>query len=76
MAKTKKIRKLIKAANMEKPHAMYELGLRYELGRGVRCDMAEAVYWIDEAARVGYAPAIEWMQDYRFDDDAQTQAYS
>lgn len=76
MAKTKKVRRLIKSAGRENVRAMYELGLLYELGRGVRQDMAEAVYWIDEAASLGFAPAIEWMRDYSFDDDAQTQAYS
>ena len=74
MRKTKKLRSLIKQAKMGKPYAMYELGIRYQLGRGRTQDLNEAANWISCAAQAGYAPAIEWMKDYYFDDDACVQA--
>ena len=74
MGKTKKIRKLIKAAKMGKPYAMYQLGICYQLGRERPPDMNKAAAWIADAAEVGYTPAIEWMKDYSFDDNASVQA--
>ena len=74
MGKTKKMRKLIKAAKMGKPYAMYQLGLCYQLGRERSQDINEAATWIADAAEAGYAPAIEWMKDYSFDDNASVQA--
>lgn len=74
MGKTKKMRKLIKAAKMGKPYAMYQLGICYQLGRERPQNMNEAAAWIADAAEAGYAPAIEWMKDYYFDDDACVQA--
>lgn len=74
MDKTKKMRKLIKAAKMGKPYAMYRLGICYQLGRERPQDMNKAVAWIADAAEAGYAPAIEWMKDYSFDDNASVQA--
>ena len=76
MKKTKKLRKLIKAAKMGKPYAMYRLGIAYQLGRYVALDMNTAFGWISEAAECGYAPAISWIEDYSFDDDAMVQAKS
>ena len=74
MSKSKKMRKLIKAAKMGKPYAMYQLGICYQLGRERVQDMNEAATWIKRAAEAGYAPAIEWMKDYSFDDNAAVQA--
>lgn len=74
MSKSKKMRKLIKAAKMGKPYAMYQLGICYQLGRERVQDMNEAAAWINRAAEAGYAPAIEWMKDYSFDDNAAVQA--
>lgn len=74
MTKSKKMRKLIKAAKMGKPYAMYQLGICYQLGRERVQDMNEAATWINRAAEAGYAPAIEWMKDYSFDDNAAVQA--
>ena len=74
MGKTKKMRKLIKAAKMGKPYAMYQLGVRYQLGRERPQNINEAAAWITDAAEAGYAPAIEWMNDYSFDDNASVQA--
>ena len=74
MSKSKKMRKLIKAAKMGKPYAMYQLGICYQLGRERVQDMNEAATWINRAAEEGYAPAIEWMKDYSFDDNAAVQA--
>ncbi len=74
MGKTKKMRKLIKAAKMGKPYAMYQLGICYQLGRERPQDMNKAAAWIADAAEAGYTPAIEWMKDYSFDDNASVQA--
>ena len=74
MSKSKKMRKLIKAAKMGKAYAMYQLGICYQLGRECVQDMNEAAAWIFEAAEAGYVPAIEWMKDYSFDDNAIAQA--
>ena len=74
MSKSKKLRILIKQAKMGKPHAMYQLGICYQLGRERVQDMNEAEFWIAASAEAGYAPAIEWMKDYYFDDDACVQA--
>ena len=76
MSKAKKFRTLIKQAKMGKPHSMYQLGICYQLGRGIKQDMSEACAWIAASAEAGYLPAIEWMKDYYFDDDACTQANS
>lgn len=74
MGKTKMTRKLIKAAKMGKPYAMYQLGICYQLGRERPQDMNKAAAWIADAAEAGYTPAIEWMKDYSFDDNASVQA--
>lgn len=74
MSKSKKMRRLIKAAKMGKPYAMYQLGICYQLGRECRQDMNEASAWITDAAEAGYASAIEWIKDYTFDDNASVQA--
>ena len=76
MSKSKKLRTLIKQAKMGKPYAMYQLGICYQLGRERVQNMNEAAFWISRAAEAGYAPAIEWMKDYYFDDDACVQANS
>ena len=74
MGKTKKLRKLIKAAKLGKPCAMYQLGICYQLGRERPKDINEAAVWVVTAAEAGYVPAIEWMKDYTFDDNAFVQA--
>ena len=74
MGKTKKMRKLIKATKMGKPYAMYQLGICCQLGRERKQDLSEAAAWIADAAEAGYAPAIEWIKDYTFDDNASVQA--
>ena len=74
MAKTKKMRRLCKAAKMGKPYAMYQLGICYQLGREREQDLSEAAALIACAAEAGYAPAIEWIKDYTFDDNAFVQA--
>lgn len=74
MSKSKKLRTLIKQAKIGKPYAMYQLGICYQLGRGRVQDMHEAVAWIAASAEAGYIPAIEWMKDYYFDDNACVQA--
>ena len=74
MRKSKKLRTLIKQAKMGKPCAMYQLGICYQLGRERPQNMNEAAAWIADAAEAGYAPAIEWIKDYTFDDNASVQA--
>ena len=76
MKKSRRLRYLIKGAKMGDPKRTYELGLLYELGLGVEEDMSYAVELISYAARSGYKPAVDWMEDYYFDDDASVQAYS
>ena len=74
MNKSKKMRRLIKAAKMGKPYAMYQLGICYQIGRERPQDLSEAAALIADAAKAGYAPAIEWIKDYTFDDNASVQA--
>ena len=74
MSKSKKLRTLIKQAKIGKPYAMYQLGICYQLGRERTQDLNEAVAWIAASAEAGYIPAIEWMKDYYFDDNACVQA--
>ena len=74
MKKSRKMRKLIKSAKMGKPYAMYQLGICSQLGEECAQDMEFAAALISEAAEAGYAPAIEWMKDYCFDDSAAGQA--
>ena len=31
---------------------------------------------VKKAADAGYAPALAWLEDYHFDDDANVQAHS
>lgn len=74
MNKSKKMRRLIKAAKMGKPYAMYQLGICYQIGREREQDLSEASALIAGAAEAGYVPAIEWIKDYTFDDNASVQA--
>ena len=76
MAKSKKARVLSRQANRGIPHAMYQLGLCYFEGRGVSEDTQRGAELIRQAALEGYDLAKEWMEDYLFDDDAQTQGNS
>lgn len=76
MRKPKKLRKLIKAAKMGKTCAMYRLGICFETGTTTEKDLTKAADWISAAAEVGYAPALEWIKDYSFDDNALIQAES
>ena len=68
MGKSKKHRKLIKAAKMGKPYAMYQIGLYF--------DTDNTAAWMYAAAEAGYEPAAVWMKDYAFDDNAFVQAES
>lgn len=76
MGKPKKLRKLIKAAKMGKPCAMYKLGICCETGHMTEKNLHSAAAWISAAAEAGYAPAMEWIKDYSFDDNAAVQAES
>ncbi len=75
MKKNKALRKLLKAAKMGKPYAMYELGLCYDTGeRSLPMDKELAVAWIEAAAECGCHAAVAWLDDYGFDDSASVQA--
>ena len=76
MGKPKKSRKLTKAAKIGKPHAMYRLGICFETGFMTEKNTEKAAQWISSAAETGYAPALEWIKDYSFDDNALIQAES
>ncbi len=76
MGKPKKLRKLIKAAKMGKPHAMFRLGICFETGTMTEKNTDKAAQWISAAAESSYTPAIEWINDYSFDDNALIQAES
>ena len=76
MGKPKKLRKLIKAAKMGNPCAMYRLGICFETGTMTEKDLTKAAEWMFAAAETGYAPALDWIKDYSFDDDALIQAES
>lgn len=76
MRKPKKLRALIKRAKTGNLYAMYQLGICYQLGRRLPQDMNEATAWIVRSAEGGYAPAIQWMEDYFFDDNVDVQSIS
>lgn len=76
MGKSKKFRKLTKAAKMGKPYAMYRLGICFETGYLAEKNEDKAVLWISAAAEAGYEPATEWLKDRYFDDNALVQAES
>ena len=76
MGKPKKLRKLIKAAKMGNLCAMYRLGICFETGNMTEKDLTKAAEWISAAAEAGYTPAVEWINDYSFDDSAIVQAES
>ncbi len=74
MKKSRRIKKLIKAAKMGHPYSMYKLGLVYDVGEELPENPELALALIDAAAEMGCAGAIAWMEDYHFDDDARVQA--
>ncbi len=77
MGKPKGLRKLIKAAQMGKPQAMYHLGLCYLEGwHRLPQDIYAAADWMEAAAQLGYGPAVQWMEEDGFDDDALVQGYA
>ncbi len=76
MGKPKKLRVLFKQAKMGKPHQMYALAMRYYEGCGLEEDMEQALFWMNQAAEAGCKRALDWLEDYYFDDDAAVQAYS
>jgi TPR repeat protein len=76
MRKNKRMRRIIKRARMGKPREMYLLGLACDLGHPVPAHLNCAAYWMSLAADAGYAPAMDWVKDYFFDDNPTTQANS
>ena len=76
MGKPKKLRRLTKAANMGKPYAMYRLGICFQTGTMTEQNKEKSARWIFAAAEAAYAPAMEWMRDYSFDDNAMVQTES
>lgn len=76
MAKSRMARTLSRQAKRGIPAAMYQLGLRYYAGRGIDQDQFRGAMLIRDAAAAGYKPAVAWMEDYSFDDDALVQGES
>ena len=72
----KEFEKLLKEAESGNAHAMYLVGIEYELGQVVEQNMQEALAWMTEAADLGDKDAKAWIEDYYFDDDANVQAHS
>ncbi len=48
---------LIAAAESGEPTALFQLGMRYSEGNGVKRDMATSAKWFGHAAELGFAPA-------------------
>ena len=72
----KEFERLLEEAKNGNAHSMYLVGIEYELGQIVKFDMQEALAWISDAADLGDDDAKAWIEDYYFDDDANTQAHS
>ncbi len=48
---------LVAAAESGDPKALFQLGMRYSEGNGVKRDMAASAEWFSRAAELGFAPA-------------------
>jgi localization factor PodJL len=48
---------LREAAESGDARALFEIGMRYSDGRGVKADMAEAAGWFEKSAELGFGPA-------------------
>ena len=72
----KKFKHLLKQAQNGDANAMYLVGLAYEAGDSVKADINETIAWMKDAADLGNNDAKAWLEDYYFDDNACTQAYS
>ena len=57
---TLSLKYLIKAAELEFPEAMYDLGIRYEKGHGVPFNSQKALFWIKKAAGKGHYNAEKY----------------
>lgn len=75
-AKTKKYRKLLKSAKSGSPDSLYRLGIYTYNGKYDFPDIGRAYSFIYASAQLGYKPAVDWIEDYYFDDDALTQSMS
>ncbi len=64
MSKPKKLRRLVKAAHMGKPAAMYRLGFNYANGTHFERDEELAENWILLAAEFGFTPAEAWLKEH------------
>ena len=71
-----KFKNLLKKAENGDADAMYLVGLAYEAGNFVEADINEAIAWMKDSADLGNNDAKAWLEDYYFDDNACTQAYS
>ena len=72
----KEFERLLKEAESGNAEAMYLVGLEYESGEVVTADGEKAIEWMNKAADLGNKDAHKWLEEYYFDDDAGTQAYS
>lgn len=75
-AKTKKYRKLLKSAESGNPDSLYRLGIYTHNGKYESTDINRAFSYIYASAQLGYKPAVGWIEDYYFEDDALTQSIS
>ena len=73
--KTQEIKKAYQSRK-HGPYAMYRLGICFQTGTMTEQNKEKSARWIFAAAEAAYAPAMEWMRDYSFDDNAMVQAES
>lgn len=67
MGKSKKIRRLEKAAQMGDPGAMCRLATEYFSGVNVKANMEKAKYWFALSVEGGFSVAQEWLDKCNFD---------
>ena len=74
--KIKKIQKAFKNGKNGKAAGHVSDRDLFQTGHMTVKDMDKAAQWMTAASEEGYAPAIEWINDYFFDDNALIQAES
>lgn len=52
----------LKAANLEHPLGMYNIGIMYINGEGIDCDPQKGIYWLQKAAKKGEPNAISALK--------------
>ena len=54
-----------KGATSGEPIAMFNIGLCYAYGKGIRPNETLAVQWLEKSARAGYAPARQVINEIK-----------